>query len=375
MSSAARFPSSARSRKILAGDQSDRVLQLRRLLHRIFSGPAASYFLILRNDEALPDGLSGRDLDVCVRPHRTADEVVEYLSECGRELGWVPVSVSTRPHMVGLTLVRQDRHSDEGVHFDVFDGISFAGMPLCAATELDNESEVRDGARVLSRRGRALATILHHMAWNGYLGKDKYRTEVAQVLADPIDAAWLHERLTRVFGEGATRRLLASASTSRLDREHGASRVRVCAAIFAHRAPVEGLRPAKEVLAYWAGQRSSLQHPPGLVGMDGDFVPRAPRFRLSTELACVISPHGYTVPSVRSRATHICTINGDSYERVLRSAWKRWTVVRWVAPSSFLYYQAKRNRVVVLTKRLPLALRVLRAWRRPAWVGVPLSQS
>jgi hypothetical protein len=108
--------------------------------------------------------------------------------------------VSRRPHMTGFTLVRQGHAGVDAVHFDVFDGISYVGLELCPPAVLYAESSVRDGVRALSARGRALATVVQHLAWNGYLSKEKYRDELAEVLANPADGPWMRRRVGEVFG-------------------------------------------------------------------------------------------------------------------------------------------------------------------------------
>jgi hypothetical protein len=63
------------------------------------------------------------------------------------------------------------------------------------------------------------------------------------------------------------------------------------------------------------------------------------------------------------------SLNGPKHQQCVESLWRSATILRWVAPSLFLWLQAKRNRVVVL-ERLPLALRGLRRLSPPAWLCV-----
>jgi hypothetical protein len=348
---------------------------LRLLLCQVFAGPAERYFIVLRNDETLPVGLSGTDLDVCVRPGRTPREVVDYLVASTGKLGWFPVGMSERPHMVGFTLIRQDTADVEAIHFDVFNGISYLGIPLCPALVLDQESSIRDGVRVLSDRGKALATLLHHMAWNGHLSKEKYRAELADVLTHPPDAAWVERHTAVAFGEPAAHRLLSSSSVSPLYHGTLSNRLKLAAAVVHRAAGGNPFRPARQIMAYWAGQWSSFRFPPGLVGTVGDRYPEWPNLRLTEELACSIAPHGCAAPSARAQSRRVHTLNGPRYQRATCGSWKRWTPVRWLLPSVFLFYQAKRNRVVVLSNRLPIGLRILRHLRAPAWVGATPGKS
>ena len=339
------------------------------LLVRVFSTPAQRYFIVLRNDETLPLRLAGTDLDVCVCPGRKPREVFEYVSAAVSDLGWFAVGVSERPHMIGFSLVRPDVDHPQAVHFDVFNGISYLGIELCSSATLASESSVTNGVRHLSRRGRALATLVHHMDWNGYLSKEKYRNELADVLADPADALWMRQRLSEAFGRRAADRLLSP--TSRLDHATVPRRLKLAAAVFSTAGRGHPGRPGRQLLRYWSGQWSSLRSPPGLVGLEGDSFPCTPRLTLSEELACALAPHGCAARTVRSRPGDVHTLNGERYRRTMSRAWARWTVIRWLVPSFFLRYQAKRNRIVVLRDRLPSGMRLLRRFGDPAWIAVP----
>jgi len=128
------------------------------------------------------------------------------------------------------------------------------------------------------------------------------------------------------------------------------------------------------ISGYFAAQFGSLRHPPGLVGRPGDLV-GARLGALTLELACRVTPHGFAVVSVRKMGHGLHTSNGPTYEKSLRATWARWSVVRWLAPSLFLYYQTKRNRIVVVG-RLPMMLGALcRTGHRPGWVAAPTAQS
>jgi hypothetical protein len=342
---------------------------LENLLNRIFSGPAQQYFIVLRNDETLPLRLAGTDLDVCVCPGRKPRDVFEYLSAAAGDLGWLTIGVSARPHMLGFSLVRPDVDHLQAVHFDVFNGLSYLGIELCSSSTLAAESSVTNGVRHLGRRGRALATLMHHVAWNGYLSKEKYRSELAEVLADPADVFWMRQRLSEAFGRRTADRLLSPAS--RLDHATLANRVDIAWAVFSTAGRGHPARPAGQLLRYWSGQWSSLRSPPGLVGLEGDSVPAAPGLILSEELACIVAPHGCAARTARSRPRDVHTLNGERYRRTLSRAWARWTLIRWLVPSFFLRYQAKRNRIVVLRQRLPVGMRLLRRFGDPTWIAVP----
>lgn len=348
--------------------------QLLRTVFRtdLVTGAADDHFMVLRNDEALPDGLSGTDLDVCVCPGRRPAEVVGYLVDAASSVGWSAVTISRRPHMVGFGLVREGENGPDAIHFDVFNGISYLGIPLCEPSTLYRESTVRDGVRVLSARAKALTTVTHHLAWNGYLSKQKYRDELAAVLGS--DGEWLRSQLAEVFGSALTERICSRHGIEELATASVTSRLRISSALarrsFARWGVTEVVR---RILGYWGGQLGSFRSPPGIVGLAGDQIRHLPLLALSPQLACGVSPHGCWAPSPRCHPSAVRTLNGPRYQRTTSRAWRRWTLLRWTLPSFFLFYQAKRNRVVVLSARLPLGLRLLRRVGRPAWIGVQAS--
>jgi hypothetical protein len=341
------------------------------LLRGIFDGNAEQYFVVLRNDERLPGELTGTDLDVCVSPQRTPEEVMSYLVTVGSRLGWSAAAVSRRPHMIGFTLVRAGEDEVDAIHFDVFNGITYLGLPLCDPATLHAESRVRDGVRLLSPRGKSIATVVHHLAWNGYLSKEKYRSEFAQLLRDPVDGPWMRARLGEVFGIGIARALCSPEGLTRLERSTVNARLQLSAALFRQAARKGLTYPARRLGSYWLGQCSSFRIPPGVVGREGDGLKNLDGMRLTPEIACGVTPHGCWAPSARCHASAVRTLNGPRYQRTTTRAWARWTFLRWTLPSLFLLYQAKRGRIVVLTNRLPLGLRLLRRAGHPAWIGIP----
>src|SRR5690242_18538671 len=185
--------------------RAERSDDLRQLLGKMFEGEEAGrLFTVLRNAERLPEGMSGTDLDVSVNAGVSVGEVVAFLRRQGEALGWYAVGVSQRPHMTGFGLVKPTGPvGSSALHFDVFDGISYLGLPLLRPESIEGESVVRDGVRQLSDRGRVLVTTVHHLAWNRALLKEKYRTELAGVLADERDRPWLLERVSRALGAPA----------------------------------------------------------------------------------------------------------------------------------------------------------------------------
>lgn len=339
------------------------------LLGNVFRGPAEKLFLVLRNDEELPTRLSGTDLDICVCPGRTLDEVLEYLIRVGAEVGWTAVAVSRRKHMIGFSLLRVDDPDTDAIHFDIFNGVSYLGLPLCDPDLLYDESSVRDGVRLLSARAKVLATVVHHLAWNGYLGKPKYRAEMAATLGG-VGGDWLRAQLALVFGSEAS----TAITVAQLERASAWTRLTIASALLRRaRVRLGVLGCVRRVFRYWFGQLASFRSPPGIVGSRGEWVRSSHRVVLSPELACRVSPHGCWAPSPRCRADAVKTLNGPRYQRTTSRAWRRWAVVRWTMPSVFLLYQAKRNRVVVLSGPLPIGLRLLRRLGNPAWLSMPVT--
>jgi hypothetical protein len=335
------------------------------LLRSIFADARASaLFTILRNGEALPDGLSGRDLDVSTLPGHSPAHVVAFLLERARAAGWTPICLSRRPHMTAISFVAG--LASDAIHFDIFDGITYACIPLLEPALLADESAVRDGVRMLRLRGRVLATLAHHLAWNGGLTKAGYRDEVAAVLADPADRDWLLYRVHALFGERIAGELAAPRGGERLGTDLRRRRRAARRALLGRslrRAPAATLGG---LARYALGQLPSLAVPPGLIGERDDPLPGTD-VPLDLSLACRIAPHGFGIDAFRT-AHGARTLNGPRYERTLARSWARWAPVRWIAPSIFLWFQAKRGRVVVV-ERLPVALRVLRRTARPAWLA------
>jgi hypothetical protein len=343
-----------------------------RLLAAIFADArAAELFTVLRNGERLPHALAGRDLDVSTTPGHVPADVCAFLTERGRAAGWTAACISPRPHMTAFSLVTPaaDGAEPDAIHFDVFAGITFACIPLVPPAILAGESVVRDGVRMLGVRGRVLATLAHHLAWNGGLTKPKYRAELRGVLEIPADRAWLLARLRDLFGvEIAHEACDPDRLGDDLDRRRRAVRM----ALLARNARAAPFETARAIARYSFGQLPSFARPPGLVARSGELLADggAP---VDLSLACRIAPHGFAIDDVRSRAG-ARTRNGERYERTLARTWKRATLVRWLAPSLFLWYQAKRGRVVVV-ERLPLGLRLLRRFARPAWLGRPVART
>jgi hypothetical protein len=342
----------------------ERSARRRELLRAVFCRrKAAELFAVLRNDDALPDALSGNDLDLAVVHTGAVPAVVDYIQECGRELGWAPVCVSRRAHMTALSLVDlATAGSSDALHVDVFDGLRALGVPLLTAEELAAESVVdASGVRRLTERGRALATLVHHLANSGGLTKDKYVWEVADVLRRPDARAWLIAETGRVLGPRVAAALQAREGRSAL-RRCSVARLLGVRAHALRRAPAAGARAMRD---YMAGQLPSLFAPPGLVGRPGSPAPLLDGVAMTPELACRIAPVSFLASTVRAPEAH--TLNGAKHQRYVTGVWRRWTLARWLAPSLFLWLQAKRSRVVLID-RLPLVLRALRRLREPAWL-------
>jgi hypothetical protein len=354
-----------------AGAHSGR--DLHRLLEALFEGEtSAALFTVLRNDELLPDDLSGVDLDVCRMPGASLEEILRHITATARSVGWGTVCVSRRPHMIGFSLVSlEDGVQNQAVHLDVFDGISFWGMPLISPELLASESGVHRGVRQLSNRGRVLATAVHHLAWVGGFHKTKYRQEVAELLANPAERRWFLDRVRESLGTRIAADLENPAAFDALTSHPPRRRFKTLLMVLGTCVKQRPLSSLKAMANYFLGQIPSALHPPGCVGSPGDFVAGAPGRGLSLELACRLSPFGFGAKSVWAGPAAAMTLNGAGYERWLRTMWSRWTPLRWLAPSLFLWLQAKRNRVVVLD-RLPLGIRLLRARsRRPTWIADP----
>lgn len=342
------------------------------LLTSLFSTKAAAdQFVVLRNDELLPHALSGTDVDVSVLPGSTPPSVAAFIIACAHRIGWHPVVISRRNHITALALLPKSEHDDTeaALHFDVFDGITYHGLELVPKAVLRDESEVENGVRRLNDRGKALATLTHHVAWNGGLGKEKYRRQLCAVVEHDGDRRWLHAHVAAVFGRSVAHEVVNREQIEQLGHNIRARRRRVVRALFVTQLRRRPIATIARIARYLFGQLKSFKSPPGLVGSVGSPVPSAPTRTLSLALACKLSPHAFRVPHVRVTDQFVETLNGEGYERVLRKTWRRWFAIRFVAPSVFLYYQAKRGRVILID-RLPTGIRVLqRMSTRPNWVA------
>lgn len=314
--------------------------------------------IVLRNAEQLPDSFIGQDLDVTVTPGVDCDTAAAHIVDCGRELGWEPVCVSRRHHMVGLSLVHTDGAA-LALHFDVFNGITFLSIPLLSAAELSGESFIVGGIRQLNDRARTAATVIHHMAWSGMLRKQKYLDELNLVLAQPSEREWFEQRAVRAFGPRLGLQLTDAAYVQTLTGSNSLRRLRYAAAAIRQGIKVRPAATMAAIAAYAAGQVESLLRPPGVVGCPGDPFPGLEGTSLSLPLACAISPHALAAPTVRSPSRAVATVNGPRYEASVRHMWSTTSPLRWLFPSGFLWLNAKRGRVVLLDV-LPRGLALVR---------------
>ncbi len=348
-----------------------RVGTRRELLRAIFEDGASGLFIVLRNHETLPDEASGTDLDVVAMPGRTVGEVADHLIVSAARAGWQLVRMSQRPHTSALAFGTR-RHDGrlDAFHFDVFRDIGYANVELISPVELASESfERAPGVRALSDRMRALATTVHHLTWSGRLSKAKYRDELSDALHGATHRSWTTSHLEYVFGRDVARQIGQLSSEGRLGEEdrkrRSVFRLAAIRRAFARRPRETGIA----ILRYIGSHLATLVSPAGIVGMAGDRVPGADGdLRLDLDLACGLSPHGFRVRSVRSNG--IETLNGERYQNDLERVWMRTRVVRRVAPSAFLWVQAKRNRVVIVDEPPPM-IALFRRLGLTSWVSRP----
>ncbi len=345
--------------------------RLSKMLHAIFDGSTESSFVVLRNSALLPDALSGIDLDVSVLPGHTVAEVVDDITTKAKRAGWERALVSTRPHMSAVAFVDTLTSDGGALHFDVFDGISVYGVPLVSPDELLRESKTRQGVTELTDRGRVLVTVVHHLAWSGRLSQKKYHVELEELVAHERDRSWLKRNIEEVFGPGLAAEVTEGHAVHKLADRALLRKARVLSAVLFRALRRRPLKTMSQVGHYLTGQLESLRSPPGIVGLPGDRIPGVPSRELSLELACGITPLGFSVPSVRSRAEMCESLNGPRFEKGIRASWARWLPVRWIAPSLFLWLKAKRGKVLIVG-RMPFTIaRLRRSTRRPSWIALP----
>ncbi len=327
-----------------------------------------SPFVALRNADTLPDRLDGRDLDVSVAPGVSLRDAARFVIQHGERAGWQVVVDSRRHHMAAVTLFHPETR--ETLHFDLFKGITHLSNPLFTVEELWEESEVVNDVRRLSHRMEVLATVVHRTVFGGTLNKQKYVEQLAEFVSDPRNRSWLAARVSRVLGPEFAVELTTPERVRELTRFGADRSARARKTFLSRRARRAPFSFAWDTVRYFAGQVGSMLFPPGFVGQPGDRVPALGSELLTLELACALSAYGFYVPSTRSRAEQIQTVNAPRFADMLKERWDYWGPLREWAPSVFLWFLAKRAAVVVVD-RLPPLLALLRGSRVlcPRWLG------
>lgn len=342
-----------------------------RLFEAIFDGNAARLFVVLRNGDRLPRYLDGTDLDVSTLPGVSLKDVYDHVVAAGRTVGWTPVCVSRLPHVIGMALIGRDANGQaHALHFDIFNAITYRNLVLCSKELLHAESLAVGNVRQLTERGRVLATVAHHMAWNGYLSKQKYRDELGALIADERDGAWLKARLVEAFNESVAGELMDPTQTAKLNEDFERRRRAADNAVFIRSFRESPVNFAKRLLPYAYSQLNAMLNPPGIVGAPGDAFPGDPDMELSLSLACEICPRAFACTRVQSPVGNEQTENGPRYEVILKRLWKRSSIWRTLFPSGFLWFQASRGRIAVVNE-LPALIRMLRKRANTNWVARP----
>lgn len=336
------------------------------LLAEVLSVEKGSPFVVLRNADGLPQRLMGRDVDVSLMPGTTVKDAADRVVQAATKHGWQVVVDSRRHHMAGVTLFHAGERGT--LHFDLFKGITHLSNPLFSVEELWTEAEVVDDVRRLSKRMEVLATTVHRVVFGGTLNKAKYVDQLADLLREPEQRQWLEERVSGILDPVLARELTDLGSLEILTRKGGDRARRARRAFWRNRLSASPTRMLGNVTRYGAGQLGSVLHPPGVVGLEGDPFPGLADEVLTLELASALSAYGFQVGHVRADAAEIKTLNAPRFADMLRQRWKYWAPLRTVAPSLFLWLQAKRTGVVIVD-RLPTLLRALRrSPMRPRWL-------
>jgi hypothetical protein len=270
--------------------------------------------------------------------------------------------------MIGVSFAGRSGKTVSALHFDIFDGIGWLGVPLIPKDALFRESSVENGVRRLSLRARVLATVVHHVGWSGGLRKAKYWAEFDRVRHDQVAGAWLQQGLVDALGLDAARMILGLTAQETEAGRSNHRRLRFVAVLFKHHLRHRPAATLGYVARYALGQWSSLYRPPGVIACPGDVVPGAADLALDLSLACKAAPHAAGAPHVRVSAGVVETLNGPTYRATTRLTWQRWAVVRLICPTIFLWIQAKRNRIILLG-RMPAGIRILRWLFQPNWIG------
>ena len=282
---------------------------------------------------------------------------LDLIAETAASNGWIPVSISRRPHMIAVAVVPAGTTTSDAIHFDIFKGVAWFGIPLLSPEDLDAGSELVDGICRLTPGYRTLVTVLHHLSWSGTLAKEKYRADVRDMLDGPR-RQWLLDELRERHSPALARAVQEDLSSLSSPNRARSWRLRV--AFLVGRLRRSPLAAGSHVTRYALGQVASFLRPPGLVGRPDEPVAAWGGATLDVDLACRVAPMSIGAYHVRVPSTQISTHAHDRYRRELESQWAAFAPVRWVMPTLFLWLSAKRNRIVVL-EHLPIGVRLLRA--------------
>jgi thymidylate kinase len=342
------------------------------LLGALLEVDRGSPFISLRNAEELPKRLTGNDLDVALRKGVSLKEASAYAMARARRLGWYPVIVNSRGHMVGISFVHRFTPGTV-LHLDIFRDIARFGVPLIDGNALESEIRIERGLAVLSPRAEALATLVHRVLHGGTLNKTKYERQLLEALGNSEIQGWLVDELSRIFGSTFSAEVAHAIEAGEMgsggpDREREATRAVLTQAV--RRAPI---RTALALARYLVSQVSSFAQPSGLVGRSGELVPGLHGAILTDDFAAALSTTAMRVDNVGDPPSAVTIVGPDRYREMILSRWNSWTWLRHVWPSAFLWLHAKRGGVA-LVHDLPLGIRVLRRVGKPSWVMSPRRQ-
>lgn len=329
------------------------------LLRELLTGDPA--LIPLRNDEGLPDRMLGTDLDVSIGATQTLDGVGHRIANIAERLGWTPVFVNRRSYMVAIPLAAVA--DAQAIHLDVFDGIGVLGVQLVAPTLLEQESHSAV-VRRLSERAVVLVTLVHHLCWNGGFNNPDYFAKLDVVLDQ--DRPWLEGQLRQVFGSAFARDICSQPhelSGAKTQRRRRAMRLAVGRRLF-----TQPGRTLGALARYLGDHLVTFWKPTGLIARVGASLPGTDQ-PLTLELACRLEPHSFAIPHVRADGAELRSANGDRYEQSLRRRWAKSRWLRVIAPSLYLWVQAKRGEVVIL-QSLPPLVRFFERTTNASWISV-----
>jgi len=164
-------------------------------------------FVVLRNYETLPQATTN-DIDVLVEPgqRRQAEQMlIRTAGECGYTL-------HLRAEYATLALYFSTADSRSQIHFDLFDGFTWRGIPFLDSNPFLQGRLPRDNFFVPHAAHESVCNLLSSLVYTGKL-KSKYQADISASFAAYSEIA--RTLIEKTCGANLARRIVDAASTGR----------------------------------------------------------------------------------------------------------------------------------------------------------------